>query len=139
MRLRCFVLVLVFTFAVSCYDVSDANENAVIKNPESDSSRVVASESNVKRYLKGNKMTAVADEERALTGFTSLKALFQRFPTLDKNLIMQNPAFSNAKVYVSKHPRLKAAVTIVKGQLKAVAIIAAIALTGGYIAYLIKR
>ncbi|ETI46973.1 hypothetical protein F441_08672 [Phytophthora nicotianae CJ01A1] len=108
----------------------------MVENSAPDSAREIG---NLRRYLKGAKTTT--DEERAFPGVTSLKALVQKIPNVDKlkSMVKANPALANANVFVSKNPRLNAALLVVKGQLKPLAIIGALALTGGYIMYLIKK
>ncbi|KAL3666188.1 hypothetical protein V7S43_008976 [Phytophthora oleae] len=137
MRLQ-LLLVLVFGLA-SCYSVA-ATELST--NLETDSGNAFANDVNVRRYLKGSKMTAIeaADEERGFPGVTTMKQLIQKIPFVGtlKTMVKENPALAKANVFVSKHPRVKAATLIVKGQVKPLAIIGAVALTGGYIMYLVK-
>ncbi|KAG3105016.1 hypothetical protein PI124_g13886 [Phytophthora idaei] len=135
----CFLFVVVFALATCCYSLADAEGIITIKDSALDSTRVIANSGNVRRYLKGSKTTT--DEERAFPGITSLKTLMQKTPHVDKlkSMVKENPALAQANVFVSKRPRLKAALLIVKGQLKPLAIIGALALTGGYIMYLVKK
>lgn len=144
MRLRCFLLVVVFIIAACCCSLADADGIIMVKNLATDSNRVVTNDGNVKRrYLKGSKTTA-EDEERGFLGITNLKTLLEKVPYLDKlkSLVRKNPELGKAKVVAVKGPteysKRQAALAIVKGQLKPMAIIAALALAGGYIAYLVK-
>ncbi|KAF1781234.1 hypothetical protein GQ600_5800 [Phytophthora cactorum] len=122
----CFLFVVVFALVTCCYSLADAEGIITIKDSALDSTR-------------GSKTTT--DEERAFPGITSLKTLMQKTPHVDKlkSMVKENPALAQANVFVSKRPRLKAALLIVKGQLKPLAIIGALALTGGYIMYLVKK
>ncbi|KAF4136995.1 hypothetical protein GN958_ATG13801 [Phytophthora infestans] len=136
MHLRCFLLVVIFTLATCCYSLAVAEEIAMVKNAATDSTRVLPSSGNVRRYLKGS--NTMTNEERAFMGISSLKTLVKRNPHVDKlkSMLKENPALAHANVFVSKRPRLKAALLVVKGQLKP---LATLALTGGYIMYLVKK
>ncbi|KAG7389460.1 hypothetical protein PHYPSEUDO_010345 [Phytophthora pseudosyringae] len=138
MGLRCLVFVVVFfTLAACCNCVTVADSNVMAKDLEADSTRLI--DVNGKRNLRAHETNA-NDEERAFPGVTSLKTLLQKIPHVGhlKTMVKENPALAKANVFVSKRPKLHAASLIVKGQLKPLAIIGAVALTGGYIMYLVK-
>ncbi|KAG2780163.1 hypothetical protein JG687_00001287 [Phytophthora cactorum] len=133
MRPRCLLLVVVFTLAACCCSLADADGIVIVKASATDSTGAIANSGNVKYYLRDSKK-APTKEERGITSLT------QNIPFVGKlmTMVKENPALAKAKVMVSKDIRLKGALLIVKGQLKPLAIIAAVALTGGYIMYLVK-
>ncbi|KAG1692799.1 hypothetical protein DVH05_024414 [Phytophthora capsici] len=128
MRLQ-LLLVLVFGLASCCYSAIDTETTELITS-DSD---------NVKRYLKGNERIVI-EEERGFPGVTTVKQLIQKIPGVGplKTLVKENPALAKANMFVSKRPKLKAATLIIKGQVKPLLIIGAVALTGGYFLYLVK-
>ncbi|ETI31843.1 hypothetical protein F441_21132 [Phytophthora nicotianae CJ01A1] len=134
MRLRCLLLVVIFTLVAFCCSIVDADGVIIVKASAADPTGAFTVNSvNVKHYLKGNKKasTTLADEERGIT---------QKIPFVNKlkAMVKANPAVTKAKVMMDKDIRLKGAYLIVKGQMKPLAIIAAVALAGGFIMYLVK-
>ncbi|EEY53192.1 uncharacterized protein PITG_06826 [Phytophthora infestans T30-4] len=132
MRPRCLLLVVVFTLAACCCRLASADRVIIVKSSATDSTG-----GNVKFYLKNSKKasTEQAVEERGITS-----SLTQKIPFVNKlkAMVKENPAVVKANVMMDKDIRLKGAYLVVKGQLKPLAIIAAVALAGGYIMYLVK-
>jgi hypothetical protein len=118
MRLSRFLLAVLTIFAASCREVASTDG-------------IVASEHTAgvsKRYLKGVKMDDKV-EKRRLAGISTLLGKLKEL----------SPDLSKVSTLVVKGPKTKAAVSILKKQLKALAVIGAIAVTGGFIVYLVKK
>ena len=95
------------------------------------------------RYLRGSSKTIVNKaEERAslVSSVTELEALLKKVVSPERftTIMGKKPEAKVEPVKEQEYTKREAWKIIAKGQVKPIAIIAAISLVGGYIAYLVK-
>ncbi|CAI5715554.1 unnamed protein product [Peronospora destructor] len=137
---------LLVVFILACCD-SHATTNSDGIVPVKKQETGFTTSGNVNRYLRGsktigNKAEEVEERGSPIASITELETLLKKVVSPERfNTIMgKNPELENVKVVTVKkeYTKLDGWKAIAKGQVKPVAIIAAISLAGGYLAYLVK-
>ncbi|KAI9921128.1 hypothetical protein PsorP6_000925 [Peronosclerospora sorghi] len=141
-------LILIFT---TCGSSIVSAQDIVLTTHRKKVSNVVTNASDVKSYLQGRKRIVPESEDEARASLSDVTSLLQKIPNTEnlrtsffqkKPAVVTDTSSKKGKDQGDKGyeevTKLEAWKIVIKGQLKPLAIIAAIALIGGYIAYLVN-
>ncbi|CAH0480476.1 unnamed protein product [Peronospora belbahrii] len=137
-------LLSVMIILACCNDFANSDDTFVpVKNQDINSME----DSNVKRYLKGSTTSVTASnfEERVPHVDATDFKIAEKLTTSEKlkSITATESEVNKVKIVVLKDPateytKLEALKIVAKAQVKPVAIIAAVAIVGGYVVYLVK-